>query len=113
MSKYLSNELLVQSIRTQMERGNPTISAVAHVLDMSTRTLQRRLAGSGQSFSGLLDTVRHEFACDLLAQQSTRLYDIAAILAYADPGSFTRAFHRWSGMTPRDYRRRTRLNATA
>jgi AraC-like DNA-binding protein len=81
-----------------------TPSAVARALSVSRRTLSRRLADEGTSFRDLLDAVRHESACALLHDGSLSVADIAFFLQYSEPAAFHRAFRRWTGQTPRDFR---------
>jgi len=84
----------------------PTIDHTARLLGMPVRTLQRRLRERGQSYSQLVDTIRCEQACRLLEEPGARMIDVARALGYADPSSFSRAFRRWMGMSPRGYRHR-------
>jgi AraC-like DNA-binding protein len=86
--------------------GHPTIQRAARVLGIPVRTLQRRLNDAGLTYSELADEVRFKAACRLLEGPHTRVADIAASLGFADPSNFSRAFLRWSGVSPREYRRR-------
>lgn len=73
---------------------------------MTVRTLQRRLAAAGLTYSRLVDEVRFERARLLLVEPGVGISNIAAALGYADPAHFTRAFTRWAGVAPQAYRRR-------
>jgi AraC-like DNA-binding protein len=84
--------------------GHPRISDTADALSVSVRTLQRRLSESGLSFEGLLRTNRLETAAHLLGTTDSRVLDIALDLGYSDHAHFTRAFRRWTGMSPLAYR---------
>jgi AraC-like DNA-binding protein len=79
--------------------GRWTGVAVAEELGMSTRTLQRRLHEQGTTLYELLDTVRYELAREKLTSRAN-LSVIAAALGFSDARAFTRAFKRWSGVTP-------------
>jgi AraC-like DNA-binding protein len=81
-----------------------TPSTAAKALTVSGRTLSRRLAAEGTSFRGILDEVRHEFACALLQDRSLSVADIAFFLHYSEPAAFHRAFRRWRGQAPGDFR---------
>jgi AraC-like DNA-binding protein len=81
-----------------------TPSTVARALAVSGRTLSRRLADEGTSFRGILDDVRREFACALLQDRSLSVGDIAFFLQYSEPAAFHRAFRRWTGQAPGDFR---------
>ena len=77
---------------------------MARLLGMSVRTLQRRLAPSGRSWSDVVEAFRRDEADRLLAGE-TPLVEIAARLGYREQSSFTRAFRRWTGRTPAQWRR--------
>jgi AraC-like DNA-binding protein len=79
-------------------------STAARALAISGRTLSRRLADEGTSFRGILDDVRREFACALLRDRSLSVGDIAFFLHYSEPAAFHRAFRRWTGQAPGDFR---------
>lgn len=82
----------------------PTISDVAMKLGMSGRTLQRRLSDHGFSYQSLVDNARRELAERLLQQTDYALAEIAFLTGFSEQSTFTRAFKRWSGQTPRSYR---------
>ncbi len=101
------------TIMDLLPTGYLAIACAARRLKVSVRTLERRLKNSGTSYSALVDQVRYETACRLLATSNTNLAEVAAAIGYADPSSFSRAFARWSGMQPKVYRRaRRELNRT-
>jgi AraC-like DNA-binding protein len=77
---------------------------VASLFAMHARTLNRRLNLSGTSFRVLVEETRYEMACQMLEHSDMDLRQIGLALGYADPGSFVRAFRRWSGMTPGQWR---------
>ena len=81
-----------------------TPAAVARSLEVSTRTLSRRLAVEGTSFRQILDQARCELAMALLHDGSLSVGDIAFFLQYSEPAAFHRSFRRWTGQTPREFR---------
>ena len=81
-----------------------TPATVASALTVSERTLSRRLADEGTSFRTILDDVRCEFACALLQDRSLSVGDVAFFLQYSEPAAFHRAFRRWTGQAPGDFR---------
>jgi AraC-like DNA-binding protein len=81
-----------------------SIDAVARALHMSARTLKRKLAVEGTSFSVLVEDERRERALQLLQRSDATLETIAARLGYATVPSFARAFRRWTGNTPAQQR---------
>jgi AraC-like DNA-binding protein len=82
----------------------PSVEAVAQTLHVSTRTLKRQLGAEGTSFSQLVDEERRERAMFLLGSPTLSLKDIADRLGYANLANFTRAFQRWTGRAPGEYR---------
>ncbi|MGY4490104.1 AraC family transcriptional regulator [Pseudomonas sp. TE3610] len=89
-----------------LPQGEPKREAVAQVLHLSQRTLQRRLQDEGTSFQALLDDTRRELAEQYLAQPGMTLLEAAYLLGFADPSNFFRAFRRWFDTTPGEYRAR-------
>ncbi|WP_167772829.1 AraC family transcriptional regulator [Ramlibacter humi] len=98
-----------QAVRRLLRGSEPTLDAVADQLHMSSRTVQRRLAEHGLSFTALLDEARRESALDYLRGHSVTAEEIAFLLGFATPSSFFRAFKRWTGRTPEAWRREMRL----
>jgi AraC-like DNA-binding protein len=85
--------------------GGSDVAEVARAMHMSGRTLQRRLEQEGTTFSEVLDRARLEVARRALAAPSTTLTDVAFQLGFSDLATFTRAFKRWTGMPPGQWRR--------
>ncbi|MGH8428967.1 MAG: AraC family transcriptional regulator ligand-binding domain-containing protein [Solimonas sp.] len=82
------------------------IDRVAQRLDLHPRTLQRRLHEEGEAFAGLQARVRYRLALRDLEQTRLDLETVSERLGFSDRRSFTRAFTRWSGVSPSEYRRR-------
>jgi AraC-like DNA-binding protein len=87
-------------------REPPSVTAAARHLNVSERTLQCRLAREGISYSALVDNTREERARYLLSTSSLSLERIAELVGFAEAASFSRAFKRWTGMSPMVYRNR-------
>ncbi len=85
--------------------GYPLINRVAVSMGMPIRTLQRRLIDVGLTYSRVVEIRRQREACRKLSGTGQSIAHIAATLGYSDPSSFSRAFKRWSNMSPSDYRR--------
>lgn len=83
----------------------PRRAQASRALEMSERTLARRLREQGQTFEGLLDDVRREQALRALADPEGTIADIAQSLGFAEASTFYRAFRRWTGMPPARWRR--------
>jgi len=97
------------AIAASLPQGNPAIHRVARSVGVNARTLQRRLAHHHLTYRSLVDDVRLEKACGLLeANGRILMAEVAKAVGYSDPAHFTRAFVRWTGMTPREYLRRAR-----
>jgi AraC-like DNA-binding protein len=90
-------------ITNQLGGGAPSLDAVAAALNMSSRSLQRRLQEANTSFSALLATVRHDLAKQYLSLNMP-LNEITFRLGYTDSSNFNRAFNQWEGMPPSAYR---------
>lgn len=84
----------------------PPITEVAKQLHMSTRTLKRKLAEHGTTFSALRDDQRCQRALLLLDNRDLSIGEVAQKLGYSELPNFTRAFKKWTGMTPVGYRER-------
>jgi AraC-like DNA-binding protein len=83
----------------------PDIEYVAERLNMTSRTLRRRLAAEQSSFQQILSELRYELAREYLGTSTLPVEEISALLGYSSPGNFTNAFRRWHGSSPRDYRK--------
>ena len=94
-----------EQIANALSEGVPTIAAVAKQLGLSSRTLQRRLAEEGYAFQGLVETARRDLAERLLSHTEFALAEIAFLTGYAEQSTFSRAFKRWHGQTPAQFRR--------
>ena len=81
----------------------PLLDEAAAMLGTSPRTLQRRLHDDGLTYEAILDQMRLERAVDLLGTPMT-LVEVASRVGYADQAHFTRAFKRWTGITPGAWR---------
>jgi AraC-like DNA-binding protein len=97
-------ESLCQLLRSLLRDGYPDIDLAAEIAGMSPRSLQRRLAENDLSYSHLVEKIRFEMAVDLLKDADIKLIEIAAELGYTDAANFTRAFKRWAGISPREFR---------
>jgi AraC-like DNA-binding protein len=85
--------------------GSPGIELAAKLSGTTVRTLQRRLKEQGISYSQLLDDLRHDLAVYLLRDPDLEASAISRELGYRDPAIFTRAFRRWRGTTPSEFRK--------
>ena len=91
-------------VRAQFAAGRKSREHIAEHLSLHRRTFNRRLKEHGINFRQLLQEVRFEYAKQLLSNTRTKITDIATTLGYSDASAFSRAFRRWSGMTPAAWR---------
>jgi AraC-like DNA-binding protein len=91
-------------LRTAVMTGHASADQVAALFGMHSRTLNRRLHAYGIRFQQLVDESRFEIARQMLEDSAMEIGQIAELLDYAAPGVFTRAFRRWSGITPTHWR---------
>lgn len=91
-------------LRTALLTHGAAANEVAALFSMHVRTLNRHLRASGTTFQQLSDEVRFEIARQMLDDSTMTLSEIAAALAYSDASAFSRAFSRWSGVTPGRWR---------
>jgi AraC-like DNA-binding protein len=91
----------------------PPLDEIAQRLAMSTRSLRRQLAAEGTSYQDLLDRVRRDEAVHQLAHEMRQIKAIALAVGFSDPRGFRRAFKRWTGLTPQQFRERHRVRRRA
>jgi len=89
----------------QLPSGNVTNEKVARSLYMSSRKLQRQLQSAGTTFYTLLDEVRQDLAQKYLRAQDSSITEIGFLLGFSESSAFSRAFKRWMGVTPSEYRK--------
>ena len=86
--------------------GTPQLKMVASLFNITERQLQRKLKEQGTTFGELLDEVRLDLALRYLQDPRMTMVDIALSLGFSDQSNFVKAFKRWRGETPGQYRRR-------
>ncbi len=87
-----------------LSEGEVSIEAVAENLNVTVRTLQRRLAAEQSTYNQLLDEVRHQLAMEYIQDPGNSVTDLAFRLGFNDSGSFGRSFKRWTGKSITQYR---------
>lgn len=97
-------EAIVRALRADLRRP-PPVKAIAQSVNLSERTLRRRLQQSGLSYAALLDNERMRRAVALLAEAERSLVDVADQSGFTDTRSLRRAIKRWTGRTPTQVRR--------
>ena len=95
-----------RAIAAALPSGAPRAEDSALALFMSARTLQRKLAENDTSFSTLLNDVRRELAEQYVSDPSVPVAEISFLLGFSEVSAFARAFKRWTGVPPGEYRER-------
>ncbi len=92
------------TIIANLTQDRARLALIAQDLNLTQRTLQRKLSEAGSSFQQVLDNTRHELAKDYLSQRQLNLADIAFLLGYQEQSAFNHAFKGWFGISPGSYR---------
>lgn len=93
-----------QTIQRTLHLGEPALDEVAHTLGLSEWALQRKLREQGLSFTQLVDQIRQQSAIVHLKQPDMSITRLASILGYSETSAFSRAFKRWFGLSPKQWR---------
>lgn len=87
-----------------LHTGEASIDAVARRMGVSRQTVYRRLKVEGVTFEQVLDELRRELALHYLRGRKVSVHETAYLVGFSDPAAFSRAFKRWTGMSPRAFR---------
>lgn len=96
---------VVEVLQKRIGHTPLSIGHIAEELNLSKRTLQRRLQQQDISFAELRDQVRFHYSIDYLIKQHLSIDSISASLDFSDRTSFTNAFKRWTGLSPSTFRK--------
>lgn len=91
-------------IKDALPSGIPSIHHIGRLMGMSNRTLSRRLADSGLSYRDLIQKTQETIAKDLLRNTARSIAEIAFETGFSEQSAFNRAFKRWTGTTPIEFR---------
>lgn len=97
-------DLIVPILDAWVGERIPKLAAMCSELGVSVRTMQRRIAEEGKSYSEIVDQWRFSTSLGLLSDPGMTIKEIAARLGYANSANFDRAFTRWTGVSPSRYR---------
>jgi AraC-like DNA-binding protein len=106
-------DVLIQVRRwlsTHLSQGWPERAVAAQHFSLSDRVFARRLQAQGISYTQLIDEVRKDRACQAVADTDEAFASIAEALGFSEASAFNRAFKRWTGHTPGDWRQRSEVN---
>jgi len=101
------------ALRTMIPTGRASELRVSDLLGIPSRTLRRQLVAKGTSFREIAKETRYEISRQLLTDTRMQIVEVAAVLEYADASAFTRAFKRWTDMSPAAWRARASAGAAA
>ena len=107
MAKLDKNNIVERvklAVINELGSGHFSDITISESLHMSQRTLQRRLEDNGTTFKILVNEIRQELADKYLNDSSLSLTEISFMLGFSEMSAFSRAFKRWSGRSPSDYR---------
>jgi AraC-like DNA-binding protein len=96
-----------QALAATLPEGGSVVQ-VAHALNCSVRTLQRKLVASGTTFRELTDSVRSQLAESYLSDPKVSSSEVATLLGFSEQRAFNRAFSRWTGESPGRWRTQSR-----
>ena len=109
LAKYPPRDSLVDQVRSiiasEFRGGDPSLERVADQLGLTPRTLQRKLHELGTSHNELLDQMRRRLAMRYLREREMAICEVAYLLGFSESSSFHRAFKRWTGVTPKEFRK--------
>ncbi len=105
LNDSITRDVVDQIVQT-LPDGPPSQQQIAKALHVSNRTLQRRLKSEGTSFMDLLQDTRLQLARKYLGQRNRSVVETAYMLGFSEPSTFSRAFKRWTGRAPAEYRER-------
>ena len=88
----------------RLQDGTPNQETIAQSLNVSLRSLQRKLSNEETNFKTLLESTRRELALHYIRETHRSLGEITYLLGFSEPSNFTRAFKRWTGVSPIEYR---------
>ena len=107
LARYEHNNLAMQvraKIIEGLPDGRPCQGDIAETLNTSLRSLQRRLRDEDTSFKDLLNETQQELALQYIRDSSRSIGEITYLLGFSEPSNFTRAFKRWTGKSPGEFR---------
>jgi AraC-like DNA-binding protein len=93
-----------EALASQLPHGDPSKTETARILNMTGRTLLRRLQEENTTFQEILDRLREELAYEHLRREDLSMETVAELLGFSSSSTFSRAFVRWTGQRPSEWR---------
>ncbi|TMJ37256.1 MAG: helix-turn-helix domain-containing protein [Alphaproteobacteria bacterium] len=97
------------AIRARLAEGYPALENVADSIRSSPAAIQRELSRDNLNYKDLVEETRRDLALVYVRQRELAFSEIAFLLGYSELSAFSRAFHRWTGTSPRNYRTKETL----
>ncbi len=97
---------LMRHVSQALQHGLPQAADIAHRMGMSERTLYRRLSDEGLTYRDVLQQAQSELARELLTTSDRSIAEIAFLTGFSEQSTFSRAFKRWAGLAPAQYRQK-------
>ena len=108
LAKHPPRDSLIDQLRNVMAAefrgGEPSLERIADHLGLTPRSLQRKLQELGTSYNDVLDQMRRQLAMRYLREPQMAICEVAYLLGFSESSSFHRAFKRWTGLTPKEFR---------
>jgi AraC-like DNA-binding protein len=108
LAKFPPRDSLIEQVRNliaaEFRGGEPSLERIADHLGLTARTLQRKLQELGTSYNDVLDQMRRQLALRYLREPQMAICEVAYLLGFSESSSFHRAFKRWTGLTPKEFR---------
>lgn len=108
LAKFPPRDSLIDQVRNaiadEFRGGEPSLERIADHLGLTPRTLQRKLQELGTSYNDVLDQMRRQLAERYLREPKMAICEVAYLLGFSESSSFHRAFKRWTGVTPKEFR---------
>lgn len=109
LAKLPRREGLIEQVRQHLGEalsgGDFKLETISQKLGIGARTLQRKLKEEGTSHQEILDEMRSALSRRYLQEQKFAICEVAYLLGFSEPSAFHRAFRRWTGLTPKEFRR--------
>jgi AraC-like DNA-binding protein len=115
--RYRDNNCLAERIRlhlrSHLDDELPSLEQMAQMLRLTPQTLRRRLRDEGRGYQNIKDSLRRDVAIGMLERSGLTLQPVALRLGFSEPSTFHRAFKKWTGVAPGEYRQRGMQLASA
>ena len=115
LAPYYDEVGLTAKVHARLRRRKaaewPSLEELGDEMRLPVSTLRHRLAVEGQTYRAIKDEIRRSLAVERLASSEVNIADVAAELGFAEPSAFHRAFRKWTGKSPAEFRREVRRDA--